>query len=374
MLSRSELKELTEIAESNNYFVSLYLNVDPVTNPGGEFILQLKNMIKDVTDGLDRDVLKKVSPDLEKIASYITSNRRQFKKGIILFSSSEMNFWREYNLSLPLRNLLVVEKTPFIKPITDILDNNPGYLILLVDKESARIFIVKLGEIIEYGEVHTPDVPGRHKKGGWFSLSETHYKRHIDYHVTLHLKEVVKRLEPFVAGEKIDVIFLGGSDEACRMFKDMLPETVKAKVAGEFSAEMFLKPDEVLDLSRPLLAEYESKKERKISEELITRSMKGDQAVLGIEDVLHASVEGKINTLVFVKDLRESGYRCKKCSFLTVQSIEACPYCGESLTRVEYIVDLVAQKAVDQGAVVEVLSYETDTLNEKGGIGAILRF
>ena len=31
---------------------------------------------------------------------------------------------------------------------------------MLVSKESARIFVVHLGEVVEYGEVHSKDIPG----------------------------------------------------------------------------------------------------------------------------------------------------------------------------------------------------------------------
>ena len=43
------------------------------------------------------------------------------------------------------------------------------------------------------------------------------------------------------------------------------------------------------------------------------------------------------------------------------------------MQKVNYIVDLVAQKAVEQGAMVEVVS-ENKKLEESGSIGAFLRF
>ena len=65
-----------------------------------------------------------------------------------------------------------MDKAPYIQPLLDILDNYKQYAVLLVDKESARLFLVHLGEIEEYGEVHTPDVPGKHKKRGDGFLSQ----------------------------------------------------------------------------------------------------------------------------------------------------------------------------------------------------------
>ncbi|NOZ24717.1 MAG: hypothetical protein GXO94_01285 [Nitrospirae bacterium] len=374
MLNREELRELSEIRSDENYYVSLYLNVNPITNPKGEYVVHLKNMIREISENTGKDVYKKIRSDLEKLTAYVTSNKREFRKGLAILSSEGEGFWREYNLSVPVKNSLTVDHAPYIKPLLDILDNNPRYLVLIVEKEEARIFVVHLGEIVEYGEVKTMDVPGRHKKGGWFALAEPHYQRHIDYHVGLHLKEVIKRLESFISAERIDVVFVGGPDEAVTMFEEMLPETVRAKIKGRFSAEMFLKPDEVLKRVEPLLAVYESEKEKKIVEELITRAMKGDQAVLGLADVIGAVSEGKVHRLIFVKDYSESGFKCVECSLVSLEAIPRCPYCGSETEPIEYLVELVAQRAVEHGATVEVLAYETDSLKERGGIGAILRF
>ena len=374
MLSHEELKEFTEFTEEGKYCVSLYLNVSPVTNPAGEYITHLKNMVKEVSESTEKDILSKVKSDIGKLQSHVASNKREFKRQLVLFSSDELDLWREYNLSVPLKNLLVIDRAPFIKPLLDIADNYSRALILLVDKENARIFTVQLGEITEYGDLHTSDIPGKHKKGGWFALSETHYRRHIDYHVTLHLKDVAKKIESFITKEKINVVFLAGADEAVTIFKDLLSDTVRSKLAGQFSAEMTARPDEILKLSKPALSSHEALKEKEIVEELITRSMKGEQSVLGIEGVLQAARERKINTLVFVKDYRESGLECRKCGALTARELDSCPYCEGEVEHIEYMVDLVAQKAVEQGSAVKVLSHEGDLLSEKGGIGAILRF
>jgi len=58
-----------------------------------------------------------------------------------------------------------------------------------------------------------------HKKGGWFSLSEKSFERHIDYHVSMHLKDVVKQLDSFLSGEYVGRLLIGGSEEAVTKVK-----------------------------------------------------------------------------------------------------------------------------------------------------------
>jgi peptide chain release factor subunit 1 len=226
---------------------------------------------------------------------------------------------------------------------------------------------------VEYGEVHTPDVPGKHKKGGWFALSQNHYERHIDYHVGMHLKEVAGKLDSFLTGEYIGRLILGGSDEAVSMVRGMLPKTIIDKVIGTVKIEMVAKVPEVLAKVEPIVSEYEKNKEKETVDALITGAMKNKNAVVGLEDVLHALHQQKVMKLVFLKELKASGYSCNSCGFLTAQKVDNCPYCKGRTEMVDYVLDLAGEKAIGQGALVEILT-DDKKLKEAGGIGALLRF
>jgi len=373
MLSREELKEIAKLKNEGTFFVSLYLNVNPMTTVKDNYVIHVKNMLRQTAEKLDKTVLKKIKADVNKIESYILTNKRVFKKGLVILSSQERKFWKEYHLAVPFRNEIIIDSTPYVKPLLEILDNYQRCAILLVDKESARFFLVHLGEIEEYTEVHSEDVPGRHKKGGWFSLSEKSYERHTDYHVGLHLKDVLKELEAFLSGEYVGRMIIGGSEEAVSKVKAMLSQGIAEKVIGSFQAEMFANSKEILTIAEPLLQAYEKKKETEDIEELLTKAMKNENAVLGIENVLNSLQEGRDMKLIVLQDFNKSGLSCKQCSYLSVQDISSCPFCKGDMQNEKYLVDLVAQKAVEQGAFVEVAS-ENGKLREAGGIGAFLRF
>jgi len=373
MLNRAELKEIAKMTTGDSYFVSLYLNTNPGTNTKNDYVIHAKNMIKEATERLDKAVTKRIQGDLRKINAYLLANKRIFKKGLAILSTREKDFWKEFHLSLPIKNELIIDNTPYIKPLLDIIDNYQRYAILLVGKDSARLFVVHLGEIEEYTEVHTADVPGRHKKGGWFSLSEKSYERHIDYHVELHLKDVIKQLELFLSREYVGRLLLGGSEEAVTKVRDMLPQKSAKKVIGTFQAEMFANSKEILKKAEPILRAFERKNDEKTVDDLFTRAMKNENAVIGIEDVLHTLQEGRIMRLLFLKDFKQSGLTCENCGFLTVQAVSSCPYCKGKIKKVNYIVDLLAQKAVEQGARIEVLA-DSEKLRDAGKIGAFLRF
>lgn len=373
MLTREELREIAAMEGDSAYFVSLYLNVDPVESPGGGYLIWLKNELRAVAEALPPGVVMKVRKDLVDIEAFVQDHRREFRKGVAVISSSEMSFWRDYNLSVPLRSEMIVQRSPYVKPLLDVLDRYRRYAVLLVDKGSARIFVMHLGEIVEYGEVHTPGVPGKHKKGGWYALAQTHYDRHIDYHVGLHLKDVLSRLDSFIKRQEVDMLVLGGPGEAVARAREMLPKATAGKVIGTFSAGMFESNADILKRAWPVVLEHERLYEEETVRELIEKARKGEKAVTGLEAVLGALEQGRILRLVFERDLKERGFRCEGCGALYRKPLGRCRYCGGRVVGVKYIIDFAAQKTVEQGAGVEVVSPGGE-LRGSGGIGAFLRF
>ena len=53
MLNMSELKEIASMNGKNGYFVSLYLNVDPIFNKKGDYMVHFKNMMKGKIETLE---------------------------------------------------------------------------------------------------------------------------------------------------------------------------------------------------------------------------------------------------------------------------------------------------------------------------------
>ena len=373
MLNREEIAKIAKIKGNDNYFVSCYLNVDPVLNTKGDYNIHIKNMLKDTLESLDKNVRKKVKPDMEKIESNIFLNKRNFKKGIALLSSTESGFWKEFHLAIGLKNEIVVDKTPYMKPLLDVLDRYQRYAVMLVDKEFARLFVMHLGEIEEYKEVFTENIPGKHKKGGWFSLEQKSFERHIDYHVDLHLKDVIQQLKALISAGDIGRLVVGGSEEALSKTKSLFTKQMSDKIIGTFNINMVANINEVMSKVQTVLEKYENEEKNLLVDEMVTKAMKKENAVLGLDNVLSALREGRVMRLLYIKDYKDSGYVCGECGFLTSQKTDKCPFCKEEMKKVDYIVDYAAQKAVELGATVEVVS-ENKELKEAGSIGAILRY
>jgi peptide chain release factor subunit 1 len=224
--------------------------------------------------------------------------------------------------------------------------------------------------------VEHEDVPGKHKKGGWFALAEKRYERHIDYHVKNHLKDVIERFGDFLKDKNIRRLILAGPNEAISELMNVLTNEIKQKIVGRLNIEKYASKEEVLQKVLPIIEEYEKSKEKETVSDLITKALKNESAVTGIDDTLKYLRERRVMKLVIAKDYAVEGFICENCGFATTQYIECCMECGNCVIKTDNLIEKATEMAIQQSALVEVVRDEKDRqrLLQYGGIGAFLRF
>lgn len=371
MFERKDLEELEKFSFEDADVVSLFLNVSPQERKKQAYLSKFKNMLKGLPDKSN-----KCKEDIEKIISFLQSERESFKKSLVIYSCSKKNLWVRYDLNIEMKDDLIIDKTPYTNPLFDLLDNYQKYGVILVDKRTARVFLVFLGDIEEYGMVHHEDVPGKHKKGGWFALAEKRYERHIEHHVKNHLKDVIDKFDSFLKDKEIRRLIVAGSDEAITEMMNMLPQEIKQKIVGRVNIEKHATKEEVLEKVLPVIEVYEKMKESETVSELITRALKNDNAVTGIDDVFRYLRNRKVMKLVVSKGFKVEGFFCDKCGFTTTQPVDSCIECKGMISKVNNLVEKATEMAIKSGSLIEVVKDEKDRnrLIEYGGIGAFLRF
>ena len=372
MFTKDDLMRINHLRSEECLYTSIYLSVNPITNPKGEYFVAFRNLIKPEIDKLNSTEQKLLKEDIKKIEAYLKSGKPDFKKSLVIISSVPSDTWEVHHLSVPIKNQVVIDKTPYLKPLAGMLEQYHSYALALVDREHARLFIIQLGEISEYNELFTPDIPRKHKKGGWYGRDENRFRRHIDVHIHFHLMDVVKHLEEILKIGEVNHLILGGSEESLTLFSKMLPQPIAAKIAGTFTADMHASNDEILKKSMEIVHSVEKVREERLVEELVTRSSKNGSAAMGLDDVLSQIQSGNIHHLIYIDGLRASGFKCSSCNLLTVQDLNACPYCSTPLEKVEHLMDFTVQRAIDQGAEISAITM-SQGLKEAGSIGALLR-
>jgi hypothetical protein len=94
--------------------------------------------------------------------------------------------------------------------------------------------------------------------------------------------------------------------------------------------------------------------------------------VAGLESVLNALCEHRVDTLIVSDDFEAPGWRCRECDCLTTVGPE-CPVCGNPMDTAEDVVEDAIEAALNQSVRVAQCDGNSD-LDALGRIGALLRF
>jgi len=134
-----DVKELAEVYDSgsNNTFISLYMN-----EFDKKFIERRSNACKSILKE-DAHLYKNFEKTLDMIFDYI---HKREKHGIVIFASYANKFFRAYNVSVPVENLFVVDSSPYIKPIVELIDRYESYGLILINSHKAKMYVVYAGK------------------------------------------------------------------------------------------------------------------------------------------------------------------------------------------------------------------------------------
>src|SRR5207248_4748884 len=128
--------------------VSCYLDVDgrQYVRPR-DYELNLERMIRSVREQ------QHSGRDLKRIEDYVRGGiDRSHTRGLALFSCVTEGLWQPVHLPVSVRNSLVVNRRPQVRPLEAVVERAERYGVVLADRQRARLFVFQLGELVEWSE------------------------------------------------------------------------------------------------------------------------------------------------------------------------------------------------------------------------------
>lgn len=365
MFSEKDLQELLDYS-AENQVVSLYLNTDPTESTTEAASLRLRNLLKTVD----------LPEDVQAIENFVSLEYNWAAKGLVIFSDQEGNFFKTHQFNLSVPNKLYVGKHPTIRPLVRLLDTFTGWGVVLVDKEGARLFSFDLGELGEIDGVTGEEVK-QQKRGGGNAMpgrmGGADMSSKIENIIEKNIKEIINQTTDFFDQHHVRRIMIGGTDDNIARFKDELPKSWQSLVVGEFAMSMAASEDEVLEQATKEALETEKKMNKSLVSQAVTLAAKGSSGVIGLIDTLNAIREGRVRILLVDQDFEQEGYRCNGCGYLTIQSLDTCPFCGGTFDKIDRAVEMAVRETLQKNADVKIIT-DMEILQEAGNIAAILRY
>lgn len=366
-LTQEAVRALAGRRSANGPVVSLYLDVDGrrLVRPR-DYEQQLEAMVRKALD----DHGAPVEADLRRIEAHVKAGLdRSRMRGIAVFSCLGDGIWEVVELPVPVRNQVVVNAHPHIRPLEQVLDENERFAVLLADKQRVRMFLFELGAVRDRSELF--DQLPRHEddKGDW---DKDHVRDHSAEHVHHHLKRAADAAFAMFQTHGFDHLIIGAPEEIANEVERCLHSYLKERVAARVNVPVSATEAAVREAALAVEADVERAKEAKLVERLRDAVGAGNGGVAGLEPVLGALMERRVERLLVSDGYEAPGWRCTSCRAVA-RIGPTCPICSTAMDKVDDVVEEAVDEALHQSCRVEVVVGNAD-LDVLGRIGALLRY
>lgn len=369
---REQLDRLTAFEPGDAPVLSLYLDMRPNEHGRQTWDAFLRKVFAERPRMLKGEARKSFERDTERIRAYLGNDVSKSTNGLAVFAcAARDDFFEAVQLTAPIdENWLFVGAVPHLYPLMRVNDQFPRYAALIVDTNSARLFVFGLGVTESQQEVQNVKTR-KSSMGGW---SQPRYQRHLENFHLQHMKEVVDVLDRTVRDESLNQVVIACDAVAKPLLMEQLPQHLAAKVIDVMALDIKTPEHRVLQETLDVLRDKDADTDAAQVQRMTDAWNAGGLAVVGPEDTLRALEMGQVEELL----ISASPSQLRRPSEVTtdmagpVEIDSSAPNGHEDSDR-HRLADHFVVQAHKSGARVRFIEDE-QLLSDIGGVGALLRF
>jgi peptide chain release factor subunit 1 len=367
---RDVLERLASFEPSTHPVLSLYLDLRVDQQGRRHHDLFLRKALDERARALTGESLHSFSVDAERIRQYV-ADLPPSVQGVAIFACSAGALFEAVQLEGGIDgHWLFVASVPHLYPLVRVTDQYPRFAALLVDTNSARVFVFSLGTI----ETETKVVNVKTRRtsmGGW---SQARYQRHVENFHLHHMKEVIAVLDHVVREEAISGIVVSCDEVARPLLTDLLPKHLATKVVDTVRLDIHASGKQVLEEALHALRQQDVDTDAARVEALLDAWRAGGLGVVGPDDTLQALELRQVEELL----ITATPDALRRASASPVDDapgpvdVTTTAAAGQDSDQVKLANSLVA-RAHRNDARIRFIE-DPALLADVGGVGAILRF
>jgi peptide subunit release factor 1 (eRF1) len=369
---RDQLDRLAAFTPSGLPVISLYLNMKPDQNGRPNFEPFLRKTFGERAMTFKADARKSFERDVQRINTFLGNDVKRSANGLVIFACAGVNdFFETIQLDVPLgEHWMFIGSVPHLYPLARLNDQFPRYAALLIDTNSARLFVFSLGTTEAQQNVQNVKTR-KSAMGGW---SQARYQRHLENFHLHHIKEVVDVLDKVVREESINHLVVSGDEVAVPKLRQQLPKHLAEKVIDIVRVDKKAPDSDVLQQTLDALRQLDAKTDAERVDQMIGAWRSNGLAVVGPEATLAALQLGQVEELL----ITATPALLKKTKELPDDAapgpvdVDTSGSMNVDPDRLKLADELVT-KAQQTAARIRFIE-NPELLQDVGGVGAILRF
>lgn len=341
--------------------VSMYVGVDPAARGGlTTRVKSLLAQVRALAEGkpLERKARLSLRDDIHRIEE--AANHHHGESGTVAwFSCSAAGLFSEVTLPRIVRDRVVTDTTPWVRPMLAVLDEYHRALIAVIDKHDARIWELYRGEMREVDRISEP-VAVKRDYAGWAGRDEHRVRNKADTLLRGHFRRTAVRLEEVFRSGGYELMILGGQEEEVATFEGFLHKHLRPKLAGTFTVDTGSATEaEIRHRAQEIVERYEQELECRQVAEVFDRAASGGLATVGPERCLWAGSVAAVQHLLVQDGELLPGVVCDDSGWLALTG-DTCPLCGGTPRKTPDVLDELAEAVIDEGGSVEHIRAETE--------------
>ena len=243
------LKIEPDLEKADERTLTVYLPIRAEGFDATHYDLLINHLVDPYLDRLDEDELAVLQSELARFRTHLNVVRPAGCPAIVAFANEPLNILRLIRLPESVEGRVEVG-LPLLAPLELMLEHHPPALVVVAQKEEARIFASVLGEVVPLEHLKGEEV--KHTRAGGTSAPSN--QRKADNKARANLKRVAEILESEMRRKEFARVFVAGPEEARAALMHELPKAVGAGVAGTLSLAQYSTPGQMQTAIRDQMA------------------------------------------------------------------------------------------------------------------------
>lgn len=377
MISREDLRELTHFRfqDSGKCAISFYFQPGTPRNKAHrEQVIHVKEMVRDAMRSVMNDGNDACArADLEKVLALAEQMHKESPHAKAVFAYGKARFWREFDLPPDLvQSQLFVGQRFHLKPLAVLFGAQPKLGVVLVDRQRARMFDLRLDELTERSALFH-HLPGRGGSDGFAGYDGGHAERHVAEEALRHYKLVAARLKEQAEAGLWEQLILGCHETNWPELEPHLHNYVKQRLLGRFNTDVATaRSDEIRQRATRIFHDTLDRRRHDLVHQAVGQARGHGHGVTGLRRVLRALESGEVQTLLMGENYAAHAVECIKCGHLDSHIVRYCSVCGSETRRLDDVSESIIPLAIRCDA--ELIYVNDAELDNTGNIAALLRY
>jgi peptide subunit release factor 1 (eRF1) len=375
-ITREQIRELAQFHDEQSSAVSFYFQPSTPRNKAHkEDVILIKDLAREALRGLESQGKKEgARADIERIVRLSDELRSNGTHGKAVFACAAKKVWREFDLPTNLPGTqLFVDRHFHLKPLAHLLGASPLLGVALVDSHRARIFDLRLGELIEREDLFHP-LPRRGRSDGFAGYDGGHAQRRVEDDIRQHFKHVAESLKALLEKGVFEKWILACQDVHLSMLEAQLHSYASQALIGRFRADMaHISNDDIRSHAQQILEQWQSDRRHELVLQVLSQARGNGRGVTGLRRVLRSLELGEVQTLLLGENLQAHAIECPGCGHIDAHLVSACPACGRATQEIIDVGEAILPRIIRSD--IETFFVKDDPEFDKvGNIAALLRF